>query len=308
MEIIISIIGLGNVGKQVCSNLLAIKDHRLIINILDISDTIEGAVLDLQHACELNVAHKILLNNEALVSKSDFVFHCAGASIPINSSRLDVVKGSVLITEEIFRSHQFNKDCKIIVVSNPVEIITHITQKLTAIPSQNVVGTGTYLDAVRMNFYVKDKFPQVSKADFVLLGEHGASVYISEQLSSVNEGKVTSSLNNSQVREALILTKGAAKTIKETQGATIYGVSLCAVELFRAFLKKEPTCIPISMQVPKWMSEQLKIEQIYLSLPAKINHEGAFVNQDYQLDDDEISGLKKSYNSILQHVPKAYLD
>ena len=126
-----------------------------------------------------------------------------------------------------------------------------------------------------------------------MLGEHGASVYVSEQLSKVNGGEISSSLNERQIKEALVLTKGAAKTIKATQGATIYGVSLCAVELFNAFLKEESTFIPVSMQVPQWMCEQLSIEPIYLSLPAAISRRGAFVSEQYQLDGKEVSGLVK---------------
>lgn len=308
MNLIVTIIGFGNVGKQVCSNLLDIKEHSLIINVLDVSDTVEGAVIDLQHACEFNTSHKVLLNNKELTAKSNFVFHCAGASIPIGASRLDVVKGSVSIAEEIFKTNTFKADCKIIVVSNPVEIIAFITQKLTNIPSYNVVGTGTYLDAARMNFYTKELFSQVTSADFILLGEHGASVYVSEQLSKINNSKVSSVLSRADVDKALLLTKGAAKKIKQTQGATIYGVSLCAVELFKAFLGEQPMLLPVSMETPKFICEKLDFQPIYLSLPAKVNKDGAFINEGFLLNDNEIEGLKNSYDSIVEHVPQEYLD
>lgn len=308
MNLTITILGFGNIGKQICTSLLAMEDHAFVINVIEVSTQVEGAYIDFEHARELFPAHQIVLNNERAFNESDFVFHCAGASIPAGKSRLEVTNESICITEEIFKEFKPKKDCKIIVISNPVEIISHVTQKITGLPATNIVGTGTYLDSIRMDHYVRKNFPSIVNPNLVLLGEHGTTVFMSQQLSRINETNVEQVLRAEQIESLLDLTKGAAKKIKETQTATIYAVSFCAIHIFKALLKEEKSYIPSSIEMPDFLCELLESEKIFLSLYSAINNQGVRYHKEYQPGEEELFLLKESYRNIVKYIPGKYLD
>ena len=303
MDLIITILGFGHIGKQICSSLLSLEGYNTQINIIDISEDIEGALIDFEHAAELFPNHQLVLNDKHLFNKSDFVFHCAGASVPKGSSRLEVTDQSIRITEDIFKDFSPRGSCKIIVISNPVEVISFVTQKVTGLPSKQIVGTGTYLDSIRMNYYAKQQLSNDLHPNFVLLGEHGQAAFVSHQLSKVEDDKMTST----DLETVLDLTKGSAKHIKITQDATIFGVSFCAIQLFKAFLSQEEIYIPVSTEMPDKLCNQLNVEKIYLSLFSQVSQKGVFYDERYIPNKQEQSDLKEAYEYIIKHIPKRYL-
>ncbi|MFK7786443.1 MAG: hypothetical protein AB8B56_15085 [Crocinitomicaceae bacterium] len=103
VEKVISILGFGNIGKLICALLLPYKDHRFAINIIDVDDSVIGAITDMKHGEKLFPNHSISFNDQSLLDGSDFIFHCAGASVPKGKSRLYTCEQSVKITEAVFR-------------------------------------------------------------------------------------------------------------------------------------------------------------------------------------------------------------
>lgn len=94
----ITLLGLGNIGKQICSSLIAMKHFSFTINIIELSNEPFGAFLDLEHAAVLYPNHNLPWNNQELLNQSDYIFHCAGGSIPKEKSRLEITEKSILIT------------------------------------------------------------------------------------------------------------------------------------------------------------------------------------------------------------------
>jgi len=301
MKIVVSILGFGNVGKQICSSLLSL-DNELIINIIDISSKIEGAFLDIKHASELFSSVQIDLNNSTLFNQSDFIFHSAGASVPKGMNRLAATLESIRITDSIFKIYVPKENSKIIVISNPVEIITHVVQKITGFPKENVIGTGTFLDSIRMNYYSKVGFKNIL-SNFFLLGEHGTTVFLSEQLSRVNKYPVNQTFSKSQVHKFVVETKNAAKQIKKTQEATIFGVSYCAIQIFKSFINSEESLLPLSIKMPAQLCDLMQKKSIYLSLPTIINSKGAYFKSDYVPDNHDLEGLNISYLKLINYIP-----
>lgn len=303
----ITLLGLGNIGKQVCSSLIAMKYFSFTINIIELSNEPSGAFLDLEHAAVLYPNHNLSWNNQELLNQSDYVFHCAGGSIPKGKSRLEVTEKSILITEQVFKDFKPLKSCKIIVISNPVDLISFITQKVTGIPSHNIIGVGTFLDSIRMNDYVKKALPKQNNINCILLGEHGETAFVSHQLSKMNNRAINLTLEQEQVALLLEKTKGAAKEIKQTEEATIYGISLCAIRIFESLLEEKETKVPVSTEMPDWLCKVLNTEKIFLSLYAKINQDGVKVCEDYQPNNEELQLLQNSYDKLIPLIPKKYL-
>jgi malate/lactate dehydrogenase len=109
MDLVINIVGFGNIGKLICALLLTKQEHRFSINIVDINPNVTGAILDLQQGSQLFSNHKITHNSKEHFTNADFIFHCAGASVPKGDSRLSTCLKSIEITEAIFRDFKPNK-------------------------------------------------------------------------------------------------------------------------------------------------------------------------------------------------------
>lgn len=297
MDLLITIIGFGNIGKQIASLLL--NHNNITINIIDPDNNIKGAILDMNQANQLYNNQTLVYNDFELFNQSDFIFHCAGASVPKGESRLTTSKLSIEITKAIFKDYQPKKNPFIIVVANPVEIIATITHKITGLPKQNIIGTGTFLDSLRMNFVVKSKLNKNNvDVNSILLGEHGDSVYLSEQLSQINNRPLNHYFSNDELLKMLREVKRSAFEIKKTQSATIYGVSHCAVKIFYSLLSPTQHKIPVSTSIPNSLKQFAKDKSTYVSLLANINNIGAFFVEDYLPNEKEAIFLQKSVDII----------
>ena len=307
MELIITVIGFGNVGKTIATLLLPYQNHAFQINIIDPNKTTRGALLDFEHGAQLYDDHQVSHNSTELFNQSDFIFHCAGASVPKGCSRLVTSQASIEITETIFKNFTPQKEPFIIVIANPVEIISYITQKITNLPKQNIIGTGTLIDSIRMNYIVKQNRPNIYYANAILLGEHGSTAFLSKQLSDVNGLPFQKTFNDSTLNNLLKTVHDSAEKIKETQNATIYGVSHCAIQIFELLLSEQGANLPVSTFIPKHLSTLIGYSDIYLSLYSEINQTGAHPFENYHPNQYEIDCLKKSSYLIRTSIPKRYI-
>lgn len=306
MDIVISIVGFGNIGKCISGLLLSNIEHRFQINIIDVDWKVYGGILDLEHAAELIPEHDISYNSEELFNKSDFIFHCAGATVPRGKSRLITCQESIRITEAVFENFRPEKEPKIIVVANPVEIISCITQKVTGLPKSHVIGTGTYLDSIRMNHLVKTTNSDITQVNSVLIGEHGTTVFLSEQLSTVNGQSFDSFFGDDTVEELMNSVKAAAEEIKETQKATIYGVSFCAIKILESMWDDQVSTYPASTYLTDELRQSLGNIDTYLSLYCNVSSAGAHPVLEYTPDPSELEMLQKSAGLTTPCIPQNY--
>jgi malate/lactate dehydrogenase len=158
-----------------------------------------------------------------------------------------------------------------------------------------------------MNYYLKNLINTKEEVDCVLLGEHGESAFVSHQLSTIGHKSIDQAVEQAQLTATLERTKGAAKEIKETEQATIYGVSFCAIKIFESLLEEETIKIPVSTEMPEWLCTALEAKQIFLSLYSKVNKQGAKVDEDYCPNKEELAQLKNSYEKLIPLIPKKYL-
>lgn len=306
MPLHITILGLGNVGKQICSQLILNFTEALSINLMDPDKSVEGAFLDLQEAAAMFPQHQLSWNSASAFQAADFIIHCAGATVPQGKSRLVAANASIQITEQIFLDQTFDKSPFIIVLANPVELITHITQKITGLPMHHVMGTGTLLDSLRMQHYIRQDFPNFQHPNVVLLGEHGSKVFLSQQLSTIDHKPINEVCKPAEITTLINKVKVAADSIKATQGATIYGVSACALKIFYQLQQKEVESMPLSIALPSDLKSLLGMHQNYLSLMANVNIKGATPIKNYQPGPNELDQLRAAAETLEHCIPEHY--
>lgn len=302
-QIVISIIGFGNVGRSILSQLLNHADRDFCINVIEPDESGYGSFLDLSHASYINWQHQVVWNSRELLKESRFIFHCAGATIPLNSTRLSIVRESVKITESIFKDFRSNVKPIIIVMANPVDIISYLTYKLTGLDSSQIVGTGTFLDSIRMNYYVqqalKDDKPKVNA---VLLGEHGESIVLAKSQSTINQQPLSKYLNDIEIETCFHQMKNAAQTIKETQGATYYAVAGCAVAILKETLAPSKSKLPLSIFLSSDQQQLFQCDPFFMSLPSQITAKGVFPQNDVEYNHGELIALRASAQVISGHI------
>lgn len=301
-SITISILGFGNIGRALLLNLLAAPNRSYVINIIDPSDEISGTILDFAQAMQLNAKHRIVFNSPSHFTQSAFIFHCAGVGVQKGASRLTTSDDNIAITKSIFEQYTPGKNSKIIVVANPVEVITYYTWKYAQLPPQQVMGTGTFLDNLRLDYYLAQLIGDDKKIDTLMLGEHGESIVWIKSHSTIDGLHISEFLTNDQLNalESDVLT--TASRIKKTQGATIYAVTSCALELMEAMLNPTETVYPISCMIDDHYKNLLGYGSMYISLPVRLDQNGVKQILSVQFNDEELVAMRKSATLINEHL------
>ena len=273
---------------------------------MDPDESVLGAILDFLHGLELFPEHQLHFNDEELFNSSDIIFHCAGASVPKGQSRLISCSESIAIAEAVYSDYKAKESAMIVVVANPVEIIASVSRKLSELPYSQVLGIGTYLDSIRMDYLIRNSMPDLQNINAVVIGEHGSTAFLSNSLSSIDGQPIESILNNRQIADLEAQMKVAKDEIKATQSATIYGVGYCAMQIFYALMGDLELKVAASTAIPDFLRKDLGEADIYLSLYSRINEHGVQPIE-HHYSKNEIRSLKKSRDLIISCIPDYYL-
>ena len=292
----LTIIGFGHVGSTLTYHLMN-APGKMRINVMEPDVQKEGAFLDLLHAQSLYPEKELRVNDSDLFSAADFIFHTAGHPNTHGQSRLDKAQENSRLTETIFGGRSWQKDPFVIVITNPVDVITYATLQSTGLHANKVVGTGTFLDSVRLSYYLSTlSGVSVEDIDAYVLGEHGDSQCAIYSMATVSGKPILqhAAFSNRVLAQAMELTRNAAFQIRETQEATIYGVVKCAVELFERLQSRKETRMPLSVLSTQYYTELLGLNTpICLGLPTVVSNREIRVSN-VEFENEELTALKQS--------------
>ena len=302
----ITVIGCGNVGNAVATILLNRSNHAIELNVMEPSVEQTGRLIELQHIVGLFQIHRFTHNDLEEFRNADVVFHTAGKCMNANETRLDVVEGNLKLTHDIFKQVSFKHEPYVIVLTNPVDVLTYFVQKQTKLPRNKVIGTGTLLDSARFNAALK-KYTIISQnVPAWVVGEHGDSmVLLYSNLLAEHD------LSDKElIKKVTHDTVFAAKLIKEYQGYTSTGVASVAVHIMDYLLGGESVskAFPVSCVVDDALQNKLGLKRpIALSWFFDIQHEAKSVYP-IELSELEWSQLKKSAQLIENIIHKIQPD
>lgn len=302
-KITVTTLGFGNVGRQVANNLVNDSNYRLAINIMDPDPQSLGAYVDLCHASQVNNLHDLFFNDVDLLEQSDYIFHCAGESVSESGERLEVAQENIEMTKNLFINTSLKKSAKIIVITNPVDVISYYSWKYSSSKAEHVIGVGTYLDSIRMNYYVQEELNDYSlNVSSVFLGEHGSSIVFAESLSTINNRPFHKEMTEVQLNKCIQRTISAAQRIKETQAATIYGVAACAVDIFRKMASNSEAVMPLSVVLSEQNQARFSCKKLAMSVMCTLVERGALQHEKMKLTSQELDLLANSAEVLSQVV------
>ena len=296
----ISIIGAGYVGAATA---FALQQSGLAseLVLVDIDqDKVRGEMLDLSHASSLGPPQKIIAGQVQESRDSNIIIFTAGANQKPGQTRLDLVRqNSEIVKKAIPEIVANSPDAVLIMVTNPVDILTYVAYQASGFQSSRVIGSGTVLDSARFRRLLANRFnidPRNIHA--YVLGEHGDSevpVWSTANIAGVNLDNFLSLNTEEEVKELKEKineeVRQAADEIIKLKGATAYGVAAALVRICEAILRNENAVLTVSSLI-EGVDE--KVDGVFLSLPCIVNSIGMDKILKLPLENTEMEAIRES--------------
>jgi len=310
----IAIIGAGHVGSTFAFSLMLSGLAREIV-LIDKDDSLAiGECMDLNHGLSFAHPTKIYAAGFEGCKDADIVVITAGANQKPNETRTDLINKNVAVFKEIVPAVvKYTKDAILLVVTNPVDILTYVTLKLSGFPSNKVIGSGTVLDTARLKYMISD----YSKVDpnnihAYIIGEHGDTelpVWSNATIGGMDIETYCSEyarLGNAktELKEIFLKVKNSAYEIIKRKGATNYSIALSLVKITRAILRDENSILPVSTLITDYYG----ISDVCISIPSIVNLHGVeqYVKIDLSVEEQKL--FKLSANTLKEFIKTIRFD
>lgn len=273
----IAIVGCGAVGATFAYTILL----RGLASELVIIDTNEnkalGDILDLNHGMMLAAPMKIAAGSYQDSSDADIVVITAGTAQRPGETRIDLLRRNAAVMESIVRQvAAYNQSGILLIATNPVDILTQVALKVSGLPQQRVIGSGTLLDSSRFRYLIGDRL-QVDPRNVHgwIVGEHGDSevpIWSSLTIAGMNPGEPGSRwyLSDEEKSEIYQGTKNAAYHIIEKKGATYYAIALALARICESILKNQRSVLPVTTLLENYAG----VNGVCLGVPCIIGRNG----------------------------------
>lgn len=298
----IAIIGAGNVGAAAAYT-STLKNLAAEIMLIDINEEKEaGEVMDIADSLCFVETGCIKGKDFKDAADAEVIVISAGAKQKKGQTRLDLLATNKKILSSIFKSiGKLRKDVIIILISNPVDILTYITQEIIKLPKAQVFGTGTTLDSARLKTKVGEylKVSPQSVNGFVL-GEHGDSEFVSWDSLTVGgiPAKKIKKLSAQTRKKIEQKVKKEAYEIINKKGATFYGIAATLSDILEAVLFNQHKIMPVTSRLSHWNG----VSNICLGAPAVIGRTGVEKIWPLKLSAEEKNKLQKSAKTLKSYL------
>lgn len=278
----VAIIGAGNVGTTFAFALTIKGTAREIVIVDKDAKKAAGECMDLNHGLSFTHPASISAQGYEGCAGSDIVVITAGAKQNPGQTRIDLAQVNIEIFKDIIAQvMKYAKDAIILVVTNPVDILTYITLKFSGLPVNRVIGSGTALDTSRFRYLIGEHCGvDTRNVHAYIIGEHGDTelpVWSNASIGGMRIDEYCPTCKDFQgcdkekkLDGLFDEVKNAAYKIIEAKGATYYAVALALVRITEVILRDENSVLPVSTL----MKDYYGVKDICLSLPCVVNRRG----------------------------------
>lgn len=300
MSISVCVIGVGGVGEAIAHTFVAQE----LCSVLFLKDAnfekAQGVAMDFNHANALTHCKVTAVSDWKYVPREiDFVFITAGVRQKPGESRRDLCDRNAEIMKAIVPGiSEHSPYAKIIVVSNPCDVMTRIAQTLAG-PANIVFGSGTFLDTCRLRSLIASKF-NIRAQDVhnaFVLGEHGDSSVLYTRYATVSHIPLAKMMEEDELRDFHTQVIDSAEQVIQRKGYTSTAISFACAEILRAMLHREHTIMPLSVNVKSHINGVS--EDVCLSVLCTINREGVFVFEKHGMRKQESRQLAKTAEQLI---------
>ncbi len=293
------IIGVGFVGAT-SAYTLAISGLFSEIVLVDMHlHKAEGEAEDINHGVSFVSPCRVRAGTYEDLEGCGLIVIAAGAGQKPGETRIELLgRNHKIMTSIINEIMAVNTEAILLVVSNPVDVLAYMAQKISGLPKGRVIGSGTVLDSARLK-YVLGQYLEVDSRNVhaFIMGEHGDSelpVWSSANISGVSLDdyfKITGKENSKTVLDEIYTTvRDSAYSIIDGKGATYYGIAMAVRRIAEAIVRNEHSVLPVSV----YAEGHYGVDNVYLGIPTVVGRNGAELVLDTPLSDDELKQLQDS--------------
>jgi L-lactate dehydrogenase len=303
------IVGAGQVGMACAYSLLIqnVLDEMVIVDVN--TEKLEGEVMDLNHGLPFVQPTIIRPGTLADGEDADIVIITAGAKQKPGESRLELVQRNLEIFKGLIpQIVQYCSQAILLIVTNPVDIMTYVSLKLSGLPTSSVIGSGTVLDTARFRYLLAEKFQLDPRSlHAYIIGEHGDSevpVWSKVNISGMqlfNEDSDGEKLVDADtIKPIFEQVKNAAYEVIQRKGATSYAIGLGVTQIVQSILRNQNRLLTVSSLIQGFEG----IDDVCLSLPAVVNRQGVSRTLNLMLTATEKEQLQNSARVLRQTIEK----
>ena len=296
----ITVIGAGNVGAT-CANVIAHKDLCKELVMVDIKEGLaEGKALDIWQSSSINNFNTRVIGstNDYLKTKgSGIVVITSGLPRKPGQSRDDLIKINAVIVKEVTEKViKYSPEAIIIVVSNPLDVMTYAAYKAANKSANRVFGMAGTLDTGRYKAFIAEAL-DVSPKDVhaMLLGGHGDTMVPLPRYTSVNGIPVTELLSEDIINKIVERTRKGGGELVDLMGTSAwYAPGAAAAQMVEAIVDDQKRIFPICA----WLNGEYGIKNLYLGVPVKLGRNGVEEIVQISLNEQEKQLLQESASSV----------
>jgi len=299
----ISIIGAGKVGSSAAFRILEFRISDVVL--IDIAENLaQGEALDMMQAAPaIEFDGKIKGTNDfSEMEGSELVIVTAGEARKPGMSRLDLMTKNAKIVKSIVKEVvKYAPECKLMIVTNPVDVMTYIAYKESGLERNRVFGMGNILDTLRFRSYIALELG-VSREDIraLVIGEHGDSMVPLVNYASVSGIPITALLKKEQIEKIVNLTKTSGSDVIKLKGSTIYAPAVVIAIMTDAVLRGRNRV----MSVSTYLQGEYGFSDVSIGVPCILGKNGIEKILELKLDFEAKEEFKKSVAIVKDAIEK----
>jgi len=301
----VSIIGAGMTGSTT-AHWLAEREIANIVLVDIVEGMPQGKALDMQEAMPV-IGKDVKItgsNSYAETANSDIIVITAGLPRKPGMSRDDLLAANAAIVRKAAEeTNKLSPDAIYVILTNPLDVMTYLTWKVTGLPARRVIGQAGVLDSARMRAFVAmDLGVSVENINCYVMGGHGDSMVPLTRHSNVAGVPLEKAIPADRLEAIVERTrKGGGEIVSLLKtGSAFYAPAAGIAQMVEAILKDKQLIVPAAV----YMDGQYGLKDIYFGVPAQLGRNGVEKIVEYDLNEKEIAALKASAQGVAENIAK----
>ncbi|MCR4698141.1 MAG: L-lactate dehydrogenase [Bacilli bacterium] len=302
-----AIIGTGFVGSSSAFALMQKGLYNELVLVDANKEKAQGEAMDIAHGLPYSNPMRIYAGEYEDLKDASLIVITAGAAQKPGETRLDLIKkNSAIMTSIVKELVKVKVEGILLIVANPVDVLTHVALKVSGFPANRVFGSGTVLDTARLKYLLSEKLEiDTRNVHAVVMGEHGDSEFPAWSFANISGMPLAdfAELKGYQDFEGLKNeihkeVRDSAYEIIAKKGATYYGIALSVTRIAECIVKNEHSMLPVSVE----LHGEYGLDGLALSIPAIISAKGVEQILELPLSAKERRELRSSGDTLKEII------
>lgn len=295
----LSIIGSGRVGSAIAflAASLSLDDIHLVNRH---KEKAIGQALDITNAIPQDSSISVKATDYSEIKNSETVVITASTGL-YTASRTELLSDQVKMIKDIAKKiKEYATDSKVLIISNPVDVLTYVFQKESGFTRDRVLGIASSLDSSRFRYLISRELNtnQNEIKEALVLGEHGDSMVPVFSQAKWNDEPIRTVLNQEQIDKIRGDLRFYWRTIRAYKGPSIFGIAKNTVDVITSFIKNKEFSVPVSVL----LEGEYGLSNVCLGVPVLVNGKGVSKIVEINLEQEELDSLHQSSAIIKKHI------